>query len=82
MPGRAIPKMHRKVHHAGGNTTRQERERCARRCTGSTWGRRDIWGDGAPEDFLEIFETAMQTAPTKFKVSRPIPLNARLEVRA
>lgn len=39
-----------------------------------------IKGDGTPEQFREIHETVMKTSPNYFNVSRPIAIDARLEV--
>ena len=39
-----------------------------------------IKGDGTPEQFQEIHETVMKTSPNYFNVSRPVAIDARLEV--
>jgi len=39
-----------------------------------------IKGDGTPEQFREIHETVMKTSPNYFNVSRPIRIDAMLEV--
>ncbi len=39
-----------------------------------------IKGDGTPEQFREIHETVMKTSPNYFNVSRPIRIDAKLEV--
>lgn len=41
-----------------------------------------IKGDGSPEDFQAIHETVIKTSPNYFNVSRPIKLDARLEVQS
>lgn len=40
-----------------------------------------IKGDGTPEQFREIHETVMKTSPNYFNMAKPIPLEARLEVK-
>lgn len=37
-------------------------------------------GNGTPEQFREIHETVMKTSPNYFNISRPIRIDARLEV--
>ena len=37
-------------------------------------------GDGTPEQFREIHDTVMKTSPNYFNVSRPIRIDAKLEV--
>ena len=39
-----------------------------------------IKGDGTPEQFREIHETVMKTSPNYFNVSRPVRIDATLEV--
>jgi uncharacterized OsmC-like protein len=39
-----------------------------------------IAGDGTPEQFRKIHETVMRTSPNYFNLSRPIKIDARLEV--
>jgi uncharacterized OsmC-like protein len=39
-----------------------------------------IAGDGTPEQFRQIHENVIKTSPNYFNVSRPIRLDARLEV--
>jgi hypothetical protein len=39
-----------------------------------------IKGDGTPEQFQEIHETVARTSPNYFNLSRPVRLDARLEV--
>lgn len=39
-----------------------------------------IKGDGTPEQFQEIHETVMKTSPNYFNVSRPVAIDAKLEV--
>ena len=39
-----------------------------------------IKGDGTPDQFREIHETVQKTSPNYFNVSRPIALDAHLEV--
>jgi uncharacterized OsmC-like protein len=39
-----------------------------------------IKGNGTPEQFQEIHETVMKTSPNYFNVSRPIRIDAKLEV--
>ncbi|MEW6268842.1 MAG: OsmC family protein [Thermodesulfobacteriota bacterium] len=41
-----------------------------------------IKGDGTPEQFREIHETVLKTSPNYFNVSRPIRIEARLDVEA
>lgn len=41
-----------------------------------------IKGDGTPEQFEEIHETVIRTSPNYFNVSRPIRLDARLEIES
>ena len=41
-----------------------------------------IKGDGTPEQFQEIHETVMKTSPNYFNVSRPIKIDATLEVQS
>ncbi len=40
-----------------------------------------IKGDGTPEQFREIHETVLKTSPNYFNVSRPIRIDAKLEVQ-
>jgi uncharacterized OsmC-like protein len=40
-----------------------------------------IKGDGTPEQFQAIHEAVMKTSPTYFNVSRPIAIDAKLEVQ-
>jgi uncharacterized OsmC-like protein len=37
-------------------------------------------GDGTPEQFREIHETVMRTSPNYFNISRPVSIDAKLEV--
>ena len=37
-------------------------------------------GNGTPEQFREIHETVMKTSPNYFNVSRPVRIDATLEV--
>ena len=39
-----------------------------------------IKGNGTPQQFREIHETVMKTSPNYFNVSRPIRIDAALEV--
>ena len=39
-----------------------------------------IKGDGSPEQFQEIHETVMKTSPNYFNLSRPVSIEATLEV--
>jgi uncharacterized OsmC-like protein len=39
-----------------------------------------IKGDGTPEQFREIHETVMRTSPNYFNISRPVSIDAKLEV--
>ncbi len=39
-----------------------------------------ITGDGTPDQFREIHETVMKTSPNYCNVSRPIRLDATLEI--
>ena len=41
-----------------------------------------IGGDGTPQQFQEIHETVMKTSPNYFNLSRPIRLDATLEVQS
>jgi uncharacterized OsmC-like protein len=40
-----------------------------------------ISGDGMPEQFRDIHETVLRTSPNYFNVSRPIRIDAELELR-
>jgi len=40
-----------------------------------------IKGDGTPEQFREIHENVIKTSPNYFNISRPIQIDARLEVK-
>jgi hypothetical protein len=37
-------------------------------------------GDGTPEQFREIHKTVMRTSPNYFNISRPVSIDAKLEV--
>lgn len=39
-----------------------------------------IKGDGTAEQFREIHETVMKTSPNYFNISKPIPMESKLEV--
>jgi len=39
-----------------------------------------IKGNGTPDQFREIHETVMKTSPNYFNISRPIRIDAKLEV--
>jgi uncharacterized OsmC-like protein len=39
-----------------------------------------IKGDGTPKQFREIHETVMRTSPNYFNISRPVSIDAKLEV--
>ncbi len=39
-----------------------------------------IAGDGTPEQFLEIHENVMKTSPNYFNLSRPVRLDAKLQI--
>ena len=41
-----------------------------------------IKGDGTPEQFRDIHQTVLATSPNYFNVSRPVRIDARLEVEA
>src|SRR5215467_8649805 len=40
-----------------------------------------IKGNGTPDQFREIHETVMKTSPNYFNISRPIRIDAKLEVK-
>jgi len=39
-----------------------------------------VKGNGTPEQFQQIHETVMKTSPNYFNITRPVRLDARLEV--
>jgi hypothetical protein len=40
-----------------------------------------IKGNGTPEQFREIHENVMKTSPNYFNISRPVRIDAKLEVK-